>query len=85
MSVVNTDNLDSNSKLGQTITVNFLDEYLAPASTDDLMGVMKDVMTKSVTVVTGFEPFKFVCMNKDAYLFGENPNVADLINNAKGV
>ena len=36
----------------------------------------------SLTSVSGFEPFKFVLV-KDGYLFGETPNLKDLIVNAK--
>ncbi len=43
-----------------------------------------NIMLKSVTVVTGFEPFKFVCVKADGYLFNEKPLVSDLISNAKG-
>ena len=35
-------------------------------------------------LLTGFEPFKFVCIKDGGYLFGESPNVQDLIKNAKG-
>ena len=39
-------------------------------------------MVKCVTVVTGFEPFEFVCVNGN-YLYGQTPNASDLIANAK--
>ena len=84
-SVVNIDDLEGKEKFGNLLKVDFLDEYLVPSSTSDLMAQMKDVMLKSVTVVTGFEPFKFICMNNEGYLFGESPNANDLIQNAKGV
>ena len=63
---------------------DFVDSYLVPASTDDMMSMIKDVMLKCVTIVTGFEPFKFVCLKGNGYLFGDTPKVADLIANAKG-
>ena len=68
-----------------SLDVDFLDEYLKlQNSSDNLMSVIKDVMVKCVTVVTGFEPFKFVTVNGD-YLSGEAPSLDDLINNSKGV
>lgn len=84
LSYVNMDNLENSSEFGNAISINFLDHYLTPSSGEDLMAMVKDVMLKCVTVVTGFEPFKFVCMNGNGYLYGENPSVLDLINNAKG-
>ena len=45
---------------------------------------LRSLMLKCVTVVTGYEPFKFVCYKGNGYLYGEAPKVADLIVNAKG-
>ena len=42
-------------------------------------------MQKAVTLVSGYEPFKFVCVKNNGYLYGETPDVSNLINNAKGV
>ena len=43
------------------------------------------MILKTVTVVTGFEPFKFILLDgKDGYLFNETPQISDLIENAKG-
>ena len=47
--------------------------------------MMKDIMLKCVTIVSGYEPFKFVCVKGNGYLYGDTPKVADLIANAKGV
>ena len=85
LSVVNMENYDVKDKLNETISINFLDHYMTPSSTDDLMSMVKDVMLKCVTIVSGFEPFKFVCVKGDGYLYGETPKVSDLIANAKGV
>ena len=79
------ENYDVKDKLNETISINFLDHYMTPSSTDDLMSMVKDVMLKCVTIVSGFEPFKFVCVKGDGYLYGETPKVSDLIANAKGV
>ena len=48
------------------------------------MGIMNQMMKKSVTVVTGTEPFTFVCLNSNGYLYGEAPKISDLQENAKG-
>ena len=85
LSVVNMENYDVKDKLNETININFLDHYMTPSSTDDVMSMMRDVMLKCVTIVSGFEPFKFVCVKGDGYLYGETPKVSDLIANAKGV
>lgn len=84
LSTVNMDALDKNEEYGNAIEIDFLDHYLTPSSGGDLMAMAKDVMLKCVTVVTGFEPFKFVCVKGNGYLYGESPSVLDLINNAKG-
>ena len=84
LSTVNMDALDKNEEYGKAIEIDFLDHYLTPSSGGDLMAMAKDVMLKCVTVVTGFEPFKFVCVKGNGYLYGESPSVLDLINNAKG-
>ena len=70
--------------LGTIIEVDFLDNYLNLTGNEDLLQRMQNMMLKSVTVVTGFEPFKFICVKGNGYLFGENPNVSDLIANAIG-
>ena len=86
LSVVNTENLTNNS-LGSEIEIDFLDSYLTPLESGTNLTnatVLKNVVLRCVTVVTGFEPFKFVCM-KNHELFGNTPNIQDLIKNAKGV
>ena len=47
-----------------------------------LIESLKNMMLKSVTVVTGFEPFRFVVMKGNGYLFDKTPKVSDLIENA---
>lgn len=84
-SVVISNNLEGNISLKE-LEINFLDNYLnLTSSGSGNMAMMRDVMVKCVTVVTGFEPFKFACCEANGYLFGETPNVTDLIANAKGV
>lgn len=74
-------------QLSPEIPLSFLDEYLqskyAYNENDGFMAMMKKMLVKCVTVVTGFNDFKFVCSKNDRYLFKETPNVSTLINNKK--
>ena len=86
LSVVNLDLYKEKENLSESIEINFLDNYMTPSSSaSDTMSMMKDIMLKCVTIVSGYEPFKFVCVKGNGYLYGETPKVADLIANAKGV
>lgn len=82
-SVVNIDTLDMKSKLTNEIAVDLLDQYLKLTGSETMV-MVRNAMLKSVTIVTGFEPFKFVCMDNSGYLYGEAPRVSELIENAKG-
>lgn len=82
MSVVNIDTLDMNDKLTAEIRVDLLDKYLDLKS-NNVYGMLKNAMMKCVTIVTGFEPFKFICTDDSGYLFGQTPQVSELIENAK--
>ena len=87
LSVVNFENLANANELSDLMNVQFMEKYLVPNSLEgeiDIMSLMKDVMLRCVTIVTGFEPFKFVCVKGNGYLYGETPKVSDLIANAKG-
>ena len=85
LSTVNISNLEGFENLNEEIEINFLDQYLKPGNGGDMMSMMKDIMLKAVTIVSGYEPFRFVCIKGNGYLFGETPKVSDLIANAKGV
>ena len=68
------------------VEIDLLDTYLnlkGSSNADTLIERMKGLMLKTVPVVMGFEPFEFnfVC---DGYLYGMSPQIADLIENAKG-
>ena len=84
LSTVNVTDFEGFDNLNEAIEINFLDQYLTPGSGDDMMSMMKDIMLKCVTIVSGFEPFRFVCIKGNGYLYGETPKVSDLIANAKG-
>lgn len=75
--------------------VDLLDKYLSlkgieldNINLDKLdLAVIKNVMLKCVTIVTGYEPFKFISVNKQGYLFDEGPRAPqalELIKNAQG-
>ena len=67
------------------LSIDFAREYLNAPKVDlnnPTMGQLLGAVKKCVVVSTGFEPFKFVCMSNTGYLFGETPNIKDLINNA---
>ena len=75
---------DSNYN-AKTLNVDFAKNYLSFDKFDInniSMSTAVGVVKKCVVVSTGFEPFKFVCMTNNGYLFGETPNIKDLINNA---
>ncbi len=84
LSTVTYESDDLNNHIGEKITINFLDSYLDLKETSSTIEMLKNMMLKAVTVVTGYEPFYFECMNNDGYLFGETPKISDLIENAKG-
>lgn len=67
------------------IDVDLLETYLdiRGSNSDSGLDRLKGVMYKTVTTVSGFEPFKFNYV-KNGYLYGETPKVNDLIANAKG-
>ena len=83
LSKINIDNLNMKDQLCDTFDVDFLDSYLTPSSGELGAESIKDIVLRCVTIVTGFDPFKFVCV-KGNELYGKNPDVQDLIKNAKG-
>lgn len=75
--------------------VDLLDKYLSLKGIDptkvDLnkldLSLIKNIMLKCVTIVTGYEPFKFISVNKQGYLFDGTPlapQALELIKNAQG-
>lgn len=84
MSTVTIDNMNDKNNLGNALNIDLLDTYLNLKKKTDTVGMLQNMMLKSVTVVTGYEPFKFVCMKNNGYLYGEAPKVSELIENAKG-
>ena len=79
LSVVEMDTPSSTDK----VEVDLLSTYLnlQGSSSAGAFANMRGLMLKTVSSVTGFEPFAFHFV-KDGYLYGETPNVSDLIENA---
>lgn len=84
LSKVSTTDLDCKAELGTALEIDLLDSYLNMKMGTGTVQMVKGIMLKCVTVVTGFEPFKFICFNGNGYLFNETPKVKDLQENAKG-
>ena len=84
LSTVQFDHYSSQKHFAPLITIDLLDAYLALTSSDDTIAMLKTMMLKAVTVVTGYQPFQFICLDNSGYLFGETPNLSILIENAKG-
>lgn len=83
-SVVNLDSLDCKDQLGKELSIDFMDAYLELGKGNGTIEMLKNMMLKSVVVVTGTEPFKFVLTKGNGYLYNETPKVLELIENAKG-
>ena len=85
LSVVDSSELITKDHLTNEVRVNLLDNYLQLPPGEGTIQIVKNMILKTVTVVTGFEPFKFILLDgKDGYLFNETPQISDLIENAKG-
>ena len=68
-----------------TIDVDFLNSYskLPKSEGDDTLSRYANIVLKCVTIVSGFNPFKFTLAKGDGYLYNEAPKVQELIDNAK--
>ena len=74
------DSFSFQSHLLDEIDVDFVSEY---ASTPNISNdVLTRVLLKCVTLVSGFNSFKFVISNGDGYLYDEYPSIQSLINNS---
>ena len=77
--------LDDDKSMSPSVEIDLIDTYLnlKGGDSNELIGLVRGLVLKTVPAVAGFEPFKFHFV-KDGYLYGEAPRVADLIENAKG-
>ncbi|MBQ9785547.1 MAG: hypothetical protein IJW29_08595 [Clostridia bacterium] len=88
LSRVTYEGLENADCMGDAMAVDWLASYLPNQvefeNVKELFSnpsAVKGMMQKMVTVVTGTESFRFVCMKGDGYLFGETPRVAELREN----
>ena len=84
LSTIDTTNLVGMENYGDALNVKLLDHYISLPAVSNEIQMMKNMMIKTVTVVTGQNPFKFVCVKGNGYLFNETPNVSQLKKNLKG-
>ena len=76
-------NLDENVNNIDALDVDFLKAYSQiPNAGEGVMANAANIVLKSVTIVSGFNPFRFTLAKGDGYLYGEAPKVQDLIDNA---
>ena len=75
---------DGNLNNVDALDVDFLKAYSdLPKAEGGLMANAANIVLKCVTIVSGFNPFKFTLAKGDGYLYNEAPKVQELINNAK--
>lgn len=85
LSEVNLNTLDMKDYMSAKIEIDLLSRYLKITPTASLMSSMKNLMMKTVTTVTGFEPFNFICVKGNGYLYGQTPDIDDLRDNLREV
>lgn len=83
LSTVSLEGLECAEEMSAEMPVDWVESYLDLPAVDmgnfnSLFSALPSIMQKTVTVVTGFDPFRFVCMKGNGYLYGETPSVADL-------
>ena len=71
------DDFISQNNITDVFDVNFMEKYASGAA-----GGLFGILLKAVTVVSGFNPFKFA-FSTDTSLYGQTPQIQDLINNQK--
>ena len=83
-STIDIEELDCKDQVGDILKIDFMENYLSFEMSNNTIQNLKNTLLKSVTVVTGYEPFKFMVMKGNGYLYDQTPRVSDLIENAKG-
>ncbi len=83
LSVVSFDGIENVKNYTAEFDVDITGEYLKLSGGSSDFAQMKNIMLRTVTTVTGFEPFTFRAV-KNGYLYGETPSIFELIENAKG-
>ena len=81
LSVYDASKLDYNKI--DDLSLSFLDSYLSLGDGGgNFIAQMQNMILKTVTTVTGYEPFVFCC-TEAGYLYGEAPNISELKENLK--
>ena len=72
--------VEADVRISAPVEVDLLSTYLVMkgSSSGSLFDNMRGMMLKTVTTVSGFEPFSFVFV-RGGYLHGESPNATDLV------
>ena len=83
LSEVNIENLNMKDYMSEKVNIDLLTRYLKLKETLSLMSAMKNLMMKTVTTVTGFEPFNFIFVKENNYLYGQTPDIDELRDNLK--
>ena len=74
LSEVNTDELLTKDKLTEAISIDYFSYILQQPS----KGMFVDMLGRSVSMAIGFDPFKIMLYNQDAYLYGESVSLENL-------
>ena len=64
------------------LSLSFLDSYLNLPVGDNFISQMQNMILKTVTTVSGYEPFVFTCTER-GHLYGEAPSISKLKENFK--
>lgn len=79
---------DLENYAAEPLALDWISEYLQNPVADSAdsanLSLIKNMVQRMVTIVTGFEDFKFNCMLGNGYLFNEAPGISALRNNIKG-
>ncbi len=86
LSKVTYTDLEKVEEMTEPLALDWITEYLGNVGdiSQEDMSSLKYLVQRMVTTVTGFESFKFVCMNGNGYLYGEGPSENQLRENIKG-
>ena len=80
-SKVTIDDSEIENNLNKEIKIDLVSDYVRLSETSKQTTLVRYLMMKAVTTTIGTNPFKFVCVKNNGYLFGETPNIKDLIDN----
>ena len=80
-SKITVDGSEIETNINKEIKIDVVSDYVRLESTSQASTLVKYLMQKAVTATIGTNPFKFVCIKNNGYLFGETPNIQDLKNN----